>query len=186
MQQCMRGFCALPAALPAHASTLGPKHDASSCGASLPHCHAPSVFIYPALSILGGLVSPVLLGVFGGVRSAQWGIAGTAPVPIGMGAHTQSTGSGPHDARGLHIATPVPSARKINAPRCCMPASCCPAHGPSASVLSLLAGGAAAGQRDVALFPLTVGLVDVFPGPRIGLHAGPFKMLRICSVTMLV
>ena len=83
--------------------------------------------------------------------------------------------------RGIRILRScVPSARKINAPRRCCRCLAVQLQALLHLCSSLLASGAAAGQRDAALFPLTVASVDSLPASRRSAW-GPFKALRICS-----
>ena len=174
-----------PMAPPAPRFHAGPPemHDASPFGASLPHCHAPSGLRFPRCPSWGVQPHMFSLGCLG-VCSAQQGMGLPALLLCSLAwVHTiRVEESGPHDARDSHIAILRAICPQIKSATVLLPASCCPAQGPPASVLSLLASGAAAGQRDAALFPLSVASVDALPAPAL-VAWGPFKTLRICSTT---
>lgn len=133
-----------------------------------------------------GVRSHLFSWVFGSpISAARDGTASAAPVLIGMGAYNQGRGKRRARCMGLAYCDPpchLPANKRATV---LLLVSCCPAHGPPASVLSLLASGAAAGQRDAALFPPTVASVDTLSAPAL-VRVGAIQNAAHSQHTMLV
>ena len=177
--------CPCGAASPTLSCWAPETYDTSPCGASLSHCQCPVCAPHPALSILGGLVSPVFVGclwsLISTMRDCQHCLfCSLAWVRL---VHNQSRRKAACAMHGIRILQSSCHTAANKCAKVLLPVSCCPARGPSCirAQLARKRRGRWAARRRTVSPQCSLGRLP--PGPCDGPHAGHSKRCAFAALT---